>query len=187
MNPTLFPMRPKTRIPPLDRYAGPLPAGWHWQVKVDDERAFILPAGEIHNRHLYPLASHKAKEFRAPVAELLRLFPGETLYDVALLGFRGCRAERCLVLLDLPHRDERWRVRFPLISAACPAWDPRAVLAPPAGSVVHLPDYPLNGEGVRKFFDSTRGVAGLEGIVGRDPEAPYMSGDSDRMVKCRWK
>ncbi len=100
------PMRPKTRIPPLDRYTGPLPKGWEWQVKIDDERGIVRVhddgSVEIFNRHWEPLAAHKAKLFAAAAGTLPGLFPGEPIFDVALLGFRGHWTPGGIVLLDVP-------------------------------------------------------------------------------------
>ena len=201
------PMRPKTRIPPLDRYSGPLPKGWHWQVKLDDERGIVQVHSdgsvELFNRHWDPLASNKAAVFRDAAATLPARFPGETIFDVALLGFRGVFVRGGIVLLDIPS-DLSWaarRIRMlasgeihvwdPLVPVACDPPSPlasRLALAAPVDLVSVLPDIRCDSDAaVREFFLRTKDAPGIEGLIGRDPAAPHQSGDSDRMVKIRWK
>lgn len=189
------PMRPKTRIPPLDRYTGPLPKGWEWQPKIDDERGIVRVHGdgsvELFNRHWEPLAAHKAKLFVEAAGTLPELFPGEAVFDVALLGFRGHWSPGGIVLLDIPS-DQPWRVRSARIREVVPGWDPldpdpAGEWGPPAlGNVRCLVSYAGDPD-VRALFLLTRDVPGVEGLIGRDPEAAYQMGDSDRMVKIRWK
>lgn len=186
------PMRPKTRIPPLDRYAGPLPKGWEWQVKIDDERGIVRVHGdgsvEIFNRHWEPLAAHKAKLFAAAAGTLPGLFPHEPIFDVALLGFRGHWTPGGIVLLDIPG-DLPWAERRRRRMRELPLWDPLDPKdAPPApGTVAILPTWPDTTRNPRDLFFKTKDVPGVEGLIGRDPAAPYQMGDSDRMVKIRWK
>lgn len=190
------PMRPKTRIPPLDRYTGPLPKGWEWQPKIDDERGIVRVHGdgsvELFNRHWEPLAAHKAKLFVEAAGTLPELFPGEPIFDVALLGFRGHWLPGGIVLLDIPS-DQPWRVRRTRTDKI-PMWDPLRGHDccpddpdPEPGSVVVLPSWPESLWNPRDLFFKTRDVPGVEGLIGRDPEAAYQMGDSDRMVKIRWK
>ena len=186
------PMRPKTRIPPLDRYTGPLPKGWEWQVKIDDERGIVRVhedgSVEIFNRHWEPLAAHKAKLFAAAASTLPGLFPGEPIFDVALLGFRGHWTPGGIVLLDIPS-DRPWTERRSTIGRVL-LWDPLAPkpdwIPPIPGEVRCLVTYDGNPD-VRDLFLRTKDVPGVEGLIGRDPAAPYQMGDSDRMVKIRWK
>jgi hypothetical protein len=188
------PMRPKTRIPPLDRYAGPLPKGWEWQVKIDDERGIVRVhddgSVEIFNRHWEPLAAHKAKLFAAAAGTLPTLFPGEPIFDVALLGFRGHWAPGGIVLLDVPS-EAPWTERRERVWArdSIPLWDPLDPknASPEPGAVVFLPSWPEVSWNPRDLFLRTKDVPGVEGLIGRDPAAPYQMGDSDRMVKIRWK
>ena len=185
------PMRPKTRIPPLDRYAGPLPKGWEWQVKIDDERGIVRVhddgSVEIFNRHWEPLATHKAGVFAAAASTLPTLFPGERIFDVALLGFRGHWTPGGIVLLDVPST-RTWAERRRRVEAL-PAWDPLDPkdTPPPPGAVAILPSWPETAWNPRDLFFKTKGIPGVEGLIGRDPAASYQMGDSDRMVKIRWK
>lgn len=185
------PMRPKTRIPPLDRYAGPLPKGWEWQVKIDDERGIVRVHSdgsvELFNRHWEPLAAHKAKLFAAAASTLPARFPGEPIFDVALLGFRGHWTPGGIVLLDIPS-ERPWTERRSRL-AGIPVWDPLDPKdTPPApGAVAILPSWPEIAWNPRDLFLRTKDVPGVEGLIGRDPAAPYQMGDSDRMVKIRWK
>lgn len=188
------PMRPKTRIPPLDRYAGPLPKGWEWQAKIDDERGIVRVhddgSVEIFNRHWEPLAAHKAKLFAAAAGTLPTLFPGEPIFDVALLGFRGHWAPGGIVLLDIPGEAPWAERRARVTSASIPLWDPMSPeeTPPPAPvTVAILPSWPETTWNPRDLFLRTKDVPGVEGLIGRDPAAPYQMGDSDRMVKIRWK
>lgn len=186
------PMRPKTRIPPLDRYTGPLPKGWEWQVKIDDERGIVRVhddgSVELFNRHWEPLAAHKAKLFAAAASTLPTLFPGEPIFDVALLGFRGHWTPGGIVLLDIPS-ERPWTERREKIGRVL-QWDPLAPepdwIPPVPGEVRCLVTYDGNPD-VRDLFLRTKDVPGVEGLIGRDPAAPYHMGDSDRMVKIRWK
>lgn len=186
------PMRPKTRIPPLDRYAGPLPQGWHWQFKVDDERGIVRRhddgSVEIFNRHWEPLAAHKASVFASTAFRLAEKFSGVPIFDVALLGFRGHWAPGAIILLDLPS-GLPWADRYARIAAGdVPEWDPQNKVDPVPGEILRLPDFVSADDAqLREIFEWTRGLAGVEGLIGRDPAAPHQNGDSDRMVKIRWK
>jgi len=198
-----YPMRPKTRIPPLDRYTGPIPEGWDWQAKIDDERGIVrVPAEpvteyELFNRHWEPIAAHKAKVFDAAIRKLVGLFPDERLFDVALLGFRGHWTPGAVVLLDIPG-EEPWEARrekwihmwIHMSPRGAVYWDPiREPFDRTPGEVYVLAsrNVGMDRRHVVEFFMDTKDKPGIEGLIGRDPEAPYQCGDSDRMVKCRWK
>lgn len=198
MNAFILPMRPGRKLPRLDTYGGPLPAGWGWQVKLDDERG-VYAGGALYNRHGEKIAAHKAAAFAAAVAEAARRFHGETL-DLALLGYRS-RFERpgpggigdggeggprvcAVVILDLPDRGRQpWTERHASIVAATPEFDPLGAATVAAGCCYHLADH-ADGPAL---FRRTVGVAGLEGVIGRKPDAPYCAGDSPAMLKSRWK
>ena len=180
-------MRPGITIPRLDRYAGTLPEGWHWQVKIDDERGLIVHGADgpdLFNRHWHPLAAHKAKVFKDAATVLFTLYPGTALFDVGYLGFRGHWTLGSLVLFDLPKLPRPWGDRWEVVRAKTEPWNPlNGKLLP---LVCHLAELPEAGD-PRRLFAATADRQGVEGIVGRNPAALYQCGDSREMVKIRWK
>lgn len=183
------PMRPGLSIPRLDQYAGPLPEGWHWQPKLDDERGVIErygPGASIYNRHGRPIASNKAHAFFEAAQELLNLFPDQDLFDVALLGFRGRTFPLgTIVLLDLPRVPKTWAGRRATVTERTLCWDPWES-GPPPDLVVNVLGLYLDRSGVYSYFASTQNLPGIEGLIGRDPAALYQQGDSKAMCKIKW-
>lgn len=198
MNPMISfrPMRPKLSIPSLAKYDGPLPEGWHWQPKLDDERGVVVRWTEtgggamgpaLYNRHGRPIASNKAAVFAPAVQRLLDLFPDQDLFDVALLGYRGHWPAGGIVLLDLPQVEDDWRDRQYAIRVLLTWWDPLGQQKNPGvGDVCRLVGHYGDRGDLFRLFAQTYRIPGIEGLIGRDPGARYMQGDSDRMCKIKW-
>lgn len=177
------PMRPATSIPRLGTYTGPLPKGWLWQVKLNDERAWMERDGTIWNRFGRPFAPKKVAPFQEALARVRALFPGVRV-DLALLGYRGVFEPGAVVVLDLPELSHPFWARHARIRARVDCLDPIVMWRhqPVLGQAYHLKCYDAPGP----VFTSTIGVPGLEGVIGRDPEAFYQEGQSRAMVKSKW-
>jgi len=177
------PMRPATSIPRLDTYTGPLPKGWLWQVKLNDERAWMERDGTIWNRFGRPFAPRKVAPFQEALACVRALFPGVRV-DLALLGYRGVFEPGAVVVLDLPELPYPFWARHARLRAWIDRLDPIVVWRhqPVLGRAYYLECYDAPGP----LFMSTIGVPGLEGVIGRDPEAFYQEGQSRAMVKSKW-
>lgn len=165
----LSPMRPGIALPA--HYGGPFPAAWLYQVKLDDERA-VYCQGQFWNRFGRPFSPAKARVFPAP--------PFETA-DLALLGFRGHWEPGAIVVLDLPTIRRPFAERYAMLGGL-PVFDPWS-MQPVPGTIYRLENF----ADPAALFARTREVGGLEGIVGRDPQALYVEGDSRSMLKWRWK
>ena len=159
------PMRPGIEIPRLDEYVGRLPEGWVWQGKLNDERAVIHPDGTVLNRHGRPFSPGKLVRLRHSIDAAIRAHPGQIL-DVALVGIREPSIPPRVVVLDLPQIREPFTGRHERI-----ALDFR------------LPCY----EDARACWADHFGKPGYEGIVGRRKAALYEQGDSNAMMKSKWR
>lgn len=178
------PMRPATSIPRLDTYTGPLPKGWYWQVKLNDERAWMERDGTIWNRFGRPFAPKKVAPFQEALARVRALFPGVRV-DLALLGYRGVFEPGAVVVLDLPDMHAAYRIRALAVASAMPGldhWTRLSPVRPSPGEAYYLWTYCEPDV----LFRRTRDVPGLEGVIGRDPEAFYQEGQSRAMVKSKW-
>lgn len=179
------PMRPATSIPRLDTYTGPLPKGWLWQVKLNDERAWMERDGTVWNRFGRPFAPRKVAPFQEALACVRALFPGVRV-DLALLGYRGVFEPGAVVVLDLPELLCPFWARHARIRAWPDPFYATSRNLPRKGQAYFLPCYLENTPGPRALFAHTIGVPGLEGVIGRDPEAFYQEGQSRAMVKSKW-
>lgn len=172
------PMRPGFSLPPLDTYDGPIPNGWVWQYKLDDERAILTPDGTLWNRFGTKIAGHKAKVFAPAVARLHDVLPG-VVADVALLGYRGhvfCPGP--VVVLDFPELPGGFLERYKALAFACCTYLP-------GESDSDWPYYLTTYDDPYWLFRSSRKIPGVEGIIGRNPNAPYIQGDSRDMCKSK--
>lgn len=172
----ITPMRPGRKIPAsrLDL----APSGWLWQAKLDDERGVVLPDGTLWNRFGKLLAPNKTEAFSDAVKVAVRKWPGRVL-DVALLGYRGHFPKGSLVVLDIPSEDGTFCQRYALIWPRCLALFP-GHHHPEPGSVYYLPNLGDPGMAYSLSF-----CTGVEGIIGRNPEAGYEYGNSRQMVKVK--
>jgi hypothetical protein len=171
------PMRPAIALPRLDTYAGAIPQGWLWQVKLNDERATVSPGTRLLNRLGQPIARHKAAAFEDALELAFRLFDRQL--DLALLGFRGEFPVGGIVVLDLPGAGTYKERCIPLSVLR-----PLSIGDIPSPGMVYRLE---NFEDPVALFKQTIGVLGLEGIIGRRPGAGYCYGNSRDMVKSKWK
>lgn len=162
------PMRPGVVFPRLDDYLGPLPAGWDWQLKLDDERGWLVN-GVLYNRHGALLPAAKAKHY------CLDALTRHPTVDLALMGFRT-GGPRFIVVLDvpsgLPWSERQTQLDFPL-------WTPGTE---PTAQCCRLATY----TDARALFLESLNRPHVEGIVGRRLTAGYQFGTSKSMAKCRW-
>lgn len=181
MKSLMTPMLPKLVLPRLDEYTGPVPKGWWWQVKLNDERGWLLPDGSVKNRRLQPLAPSKAAAFADAIREVHDFYKGHTV-DLALLGYRtGPWRPGAVVVLDVPSLPGPWSERYPAFSKDWPVYYPE--LGEPVPDLVNVLDIYMDA---LYLFRQTLRRPGLEGVVGRDPEATYQSGLSRAMAKSKW-
>lgn len=160
-----LPMRPGVVFPRLDVYAGPLPTGWDWQVKLNDERGWLVD-GVLYNRHGALLPPAKSKHYR---------LDGLRTADLALMGFRT-GGPRFVVVLDIPS-GLPWCERQKTLEF--PVWAPGT---DPVDEVCRLATH---ADG-RALFNQTLGTPHTEGVVGRRLTAGYQYGTSKAMAKSRW-
>ena len=176
------PMRPGFSLPPLDTYDGPIPNGWVWQYKLNDERAILTPDGTLWNRFGTKIASHKARSFARAVERFRFMFPSMT-GDVALLGYRGNFQVGTIVVLDLPELPGKFRIRHAMLSVGLNPliWNSEGCYDPINGPLHFLEwsAHPVS------LFRRSRGLPGVEGVIGRNPNAPYIQGDSRDMCKSK--
>jgi len=177
----LIPMRPGVTL----YSAAHLPGGWNYQPKLDDERGMLrIGDGALYNRHGAPLARNKALHFRGVCEELRNLFPAAKWLDLGLIGFRDIRAfgaaRGAVIVFDVPSADS-WLERYALL-AVLPVLDLVAGEVPVAGRAYRL----ANSWQGAELFEATRNVRGLEGVIGRRIDAPYLSGESQAMIRLRW-
>lgn len=180
----LRPMRPGLKLVP-----SLFPKRWLWQLKVDEERG-IFQDGQLFNRHGLPLAFHKAQEFREAVEDAAALFPGHVL-DLGLLGFRDSGNFRQLkgrvILFDLPTLRQPCLDRMACIAGSGLPVLKFGLLSEAAASnnrVFCLSTHTAEPEAI---YQLSMVLPGTEGIIGRNPEAYYQSGESPDMAKCRWR
>lgn len=179
----LYPMRPGLTIPDTDAGREMLPKDWLYQVKLDDERAVIDPMGNLWTRFGKPFDAAKARKFEPAIEELGDALPDLVLksanwFDVALIGYRKTRAAFQVVLLDIPTAIGSYADRK-LLWRDLPFFrDDGDFLA---CQLFSFPDPKLAIGAARNMGDQ------CEGIIGRNPNAPYQSGDSDNMLKMRFK
>lgn len=160
-----LPMRPGVVFPRLDEYLGPLPTGWDWQFKLNDERGWLVN-GVLYNRHGAVLPPAKAKHYR------LDGLPQHA--DLALMGFRT-GGHKFVVVLDPPSGDP-WQERQKRLDF--PVWEPGTE----APDVCRLATH---ADG-RALFIQSLNLPHVEGVVGRRLTAGYQYGTSKAMAKSRW-
>ena len=105
--------------------------------------------------------------------------------DLALLGYRGVFEPGAVVVLDLPDMRAPYWSRNRAVAGTIPVLDHQIgalTINPHPGEVFHL----WTHLSPSILFRQTRGVPGLEGVIGRDPEAFYQEGQSRAMVKSKW-
>lgn len=150
-------------MPSLDTGNPTLPEGWLWSPKYDDERV-VYAGGKLYNRHGRPFT--KAKLWpELPVLDI-RL-------DLLAMGYRT-RTEKHWILLDVVG-DAPFAERT---QVSVEVW-------------AHLREVDLRTfthyHNARYVWDRYRNDPLCEGIVGRDPSAPYLFGETRRMVKIKWR
>lgn len=190
MNESISPMRPGVNLG-VTVARGWSPPGWGWQVKINDERAVCRTRDRcLYNRHGVAFDRLKAAPFRPVLEELCVTYSAFPWLDLGLLGFRDKStfggARGAVVVFDLPNPRQGenlpYRIRREFVVHRLPVLDLLAGEAPRPGMAYCFEDYDHAGE----LFERTRGVPGLEGIVGRILTAPYCFGDSPAMAKARW-
>lgn len=181
----LSPMRPGINLGAAIPRDFRLP-GWEWQPKVNEERAVLhVPLGPLYNRHGALLDRRKADHYNQIVEELRIRFRSHEWLDLGLIGFRDSETFRAargaVIVFDVPMVGEgtTWEERRTLLTCL-PVLEIGET--PVAGLAYRLPETHAAGE----LFERTRGVPGLEGIVGRLLASPYNQGDSRSMAKARW-
>ena len=162
--------------------------GWLWQPKINDERAMLRTLdGTIFNRHGELLDRSKVPYFWPIISELRLAFRKTPWVDLGLIGFRDSetfRASRgAVIVFDIPgdlHDQRRWIERREQLNCL-PSLNlmSEAAVAEMAYRFEETAD-------AGTLFQATRGVPGLEGVVGRNINAPYQPGDSRQMAKARW-
>ena len=177
----LYPMRPGLSVPNTDAGRAMLPKDWWYQPKLDDERAMVHASG-VYTRFGKPFDKGKLAKFTEPLQVLRSALRNsvdldEAWLDVALIGFRKTRPPYRIVLLDIPS-DLSYRDRNVLSHGVLPVFNKEHIAS-------KLP--PVTGFGNLAIEWAKALGADCEGIIGRDPDAPYVSGDSDYMIKMRWK
>jgi hypothetical protein len=161
---------------------------WVWQVKVNDERGMLrIRDGALHNRHGVLLARNKAQYFAAACENLCREYHEHRWLDLGLIGFRevatfGAGARGAVIVFDVPSMDP-WLIRRDLLVRRLPPIDLIAREKPISGMVYRFSDH----DHAEDLFDRTRGIPGLEGIIGRHLNGPYVQGDAETMVKVKWR
>lgn len=160
--------------------------GWGWQVKLNEERAvFRLFDRTLFNRHRQLFDIYKARHF-AQAMEALESFAGADWVDVGMIGVRDTAAfsgmKGAIVVYDVPS-DAPWEVRYRTITTKLPPIDLLAGEKFEPGMIYCLPQEDMAGE----LFHRTKGVPGVEGVVGRNLQAPYIYGESIQMAKAKWK
>lgn len=184
----LTPMRPGSEFrAPLERsFVQP---GWVWQPKIDDERAVIrVLDGQLFNRRGQPFDRQKARPFGEACDQLRATFGGHEWLDLGLIGYRDSQtfaaSRGAVIVFDLPSLNgDPWVSRRQQLINRIPVLDLIAGEEAKFGMVYRFADEELAGE----LFHRTRGVPGLEGVVGRLLAGPYVQGESKTMVKARWK
>lgn len=177
----LYPMRPGLSVPNTTAGRELLPRHWWYQPKLDDERAMVHASG-VYTRFGQPFDKGKLAKFTEALQVLRSALRNsvdldETWFDVALIGFRKTRPPYRIVLLDIPS-NLPYREREAIPRGLIPA-----VFGDGGYHVTHMP---CRSPGAAISLAETLG-SDCEGIIGRDPDAPYISGDSDKMIKMRWK
>lgn len=177
----LYPMRPGLSVPNTDAGRAMLPKDWWYQPKLDDERAMVHASG-VYTRFGKPFDRVKLRKFEEAIGVLRkalcnRVNLDEAWLDVALIGYRKTRPPYRVVLLDIPSNlTYRERVKIP--RGMIPA-----VFGDGGYHVTYMPERSL---GAAISLAESLG-SDCEGIIGRDPDAPYISGESNKMIKMRWK
>lgn len=176
------PMRPGFSLPPLDTYDGPIPKGWVWQYKLNDERAILTPDGTLWNRFGTKIAGHKARAFAWAVERAVSVFPSMTV-DVALLGYRGHFRVGSIVVLDLPGFPGNFHIRHARLSSVINPliWNSDGGYDPINGPL-HFLEWSAHPVAL---FRRSRGFPGVEGVIGRNPNVPYIQGDTRDMCKSK--
>lgn len=177
----LYPMRPGLTVPDTEAGREMLPKDWWYQPKLDDERAMVHASG-VYTRFGKPFDKVKLHKFLEPLRVLCaalrnRVNLDEAWLDVALIGFRKTRPPYRIVLLDIPS-DLPYREREALTAGVLPV-----VFGDGGYFVTRMPS---RSAGLAFAIAASLGPQ-CEGIIGRNPDAPYQSGDSDNMLKMRFK
>lgn len=162
--------------------------GWLWQPKINDERAMLRTLdGTIFNRHGELMDSTKVPFFWPIISELRSAYRHTPWVDLGLIGFRDSetfRASRgAVIVFDIPGdlNDRRpWLERREQLNCL-PSLDLMNE-RPKPGMAYRFEETDQGGT----LFQLTRGVPGLEGVIGRNVKAPYQPGDSRQMAKARW-
>jgi hypothetical protein len=163
--------------------------GWVWQPKIDDERAILrVHDCTLFNRHQQPMDRHKARPFARAVEALRSVFAAHRWVDLGLIGWRDKSAFAgslgAIIVFDLPSPDgDPWEARREWLIKKIPPIELCSGEIPLPGMVYRFNDESQAG----LLFARTKGIPGLEGIVGRNLRAPYVQGDSREMAKARWK
>lgn len=174
----LYPMRPGLTIPDTEAGRDMLPKDWWYQPKLDDERAMVHASG-VYTRFGKPFDKVKLAKFNSALFHLAWTL-GKSVdlstvwFDVALIGFRKTRPPYRVVLLDIPC-DLSYVTRM-IASCILPKFETGDI-------VTRLTN--ANAE-TAMLHAKTLGPQ-CEGIIGRNPNTPYQSGDSDNMIKMRFK
>lgn len=181
----LYPMRPGLTVPDTEAGREMLPKDWLYQVKLDDERAMVHASG-VYTRFGKPFDKVKLAKFTEALLELNRCLRNSVdldhcWLDVALVGYRKTRPPFRVVLLDIPTIDAPYLDREADICWALPWWEPGHDNYPEA---CRLPVYSTSEVAIKNAIAC---APQCEGIIGRNPHAPYQSGDSDNMIKMRFK
>lgn len=185
----LTPMRPKQVLKPETMTRGYHVPGWVWQPKIDDERAVLrVLDGQLFNRQGQPFDRQKARPFAEACDSLRTIYGGHEWIDIGLIGYRDSQtfaaSRGAVIVFDLPSLNgDPWVSRRQQLITRLPVLDLIAGEAAKFGMVYRFADEELAGE----LFHRTRGVPGLEGVVGRLLAGPYVQGETETMAKARWK
>ncbi len=162
--------------------------GWGWQVKLNEERAFYRHFdATLWNRHREQFDRYKAAHFEEAL-ESLSIFAGSDrdIVDVGLIGLREVSVygpgRGAIVVYDLPS-PLPWSERYRILSASVPPIDLISGEQFKPGMIYCLPQEYCAGA----LFERTRGVPGIEGVVGRNLSSPYIYGDTAMMAKAKWR
>lgn len=177
----LYPMRPGLSVPNTDAGRELLPRHWWYQPKLDDERAMVHASG-VYTRFGKPFDRVKLRKFQEALGVLRKALRNsvdldEAWLDVALIGYRKTRPPYRAVLLDIPS-NLPYRERNALSRGVLPVFNKQHIAS-------KLP--PVTGYGNLAIEWAEDLGSDCEGIIGRDPDAPYISGESNKMIKMRWK
>ncbi len=185
IQPPPCPMRPGRSLGEI-RNNWTLP-GWGWQVKVNEERAIFRHFDStLWNRHGQPFDTYKTAHFRAALEGMASFAGGDRdLVDLGLVGLRDKsafgEARGAVIVYDLPS-SLPWRERYRILSDLVPPIDLIAGEQMLPGMIYRLPEEYHAGQ----LFERTAGVAGLEGVVGRNLESPYIYAETAQMAKAKW-